>query len=118
MPVPQGAPSIPYRSRHHVALWEEVASQAVGELAGIDLVVLLLGCSNRAQHQWMCHLDLGGMRQQVIVDPAAEDRRLHRYHPWLWQTLHPAVQLASSRSNLAFLLNPATHVLYAVADRL
>ena len=39
----QRAPSIPYRSRHHVALWEEVASQAIGELAGIDLVVLLLG---------------------------------------------------------------------------
>jgi hypothetical protein len=35
-----------------VAQWEKVASQAVGELAGIDLVVLLLGCSNRAQHQW------------------------------------------------------------------
>jgi hypothetical protein len=40
--------AIPYRSRHHVALREEVAFRAVGELAGIDLVVLLLGCSNRA----------------------------------------------------------------------
>src|SRR5258705_3307473 len=111
MPVPQGAPSIPYRSRHHVALWEEVASQAVGELAGIDLVVLLLGCSNRAQHQRVSHLDLGGVRKQMIVDPAAEDRRFHRHHPGLRQRLHPAVQLASGRSDLAFLLHSATHVL-------
>src|ERR1700738_751586 len=118
MPVPQRAPSIPYRCRHHVALWEEVASQAVGELAGIELVVLLLGCSNRAQHQWMCHLDLGGMRHQVIVDPAAEDRRLHRHGPRLGQSLHPRIQLASGRPDLAFLLYPATHVLHAVADRL
>src|SRR5258707_2156907 len=96
MTVPKDESSIPYGSRHHVALWEEVASQVVGELAGIDLVVLLLlGCSNRAQHQWMCHLDLGGMRQQVIVDPAAEDRRLHRNGPRLGQSLHPAIQLAS-----------------------
>jgi hypothetical protein len=91
----EGARHIVYRCRHHVALREEVASQAVGELAGIDLVVLLLGCSNRAQHQWMCRLDLGGMRQQVIVDPAAEDRRLHRHGPRLGQSLHPTIQLVS-----------------------
>jgi hypothetical protein len=70
MPVPQGAPSIPYRCRHHVALREEVASQAVGDLAGIDLVVLLLGRCNRSQHQRVSHLDLGGVRKQMIVDPA------------------------------------------------
>src|SRR5467141_3322570 len=96
MPVPQRAPSIPYRSRHHVALWEEVASQAVGELAGIDLVVLLLlGCSNRAQHQRVSHLDLRSMGKQMIVDPAAEDRRLHRHGPRLGQSLYPTIQLAS-----------------------
>src|SRR5260370_17333081 len=66
----------------------------------------------------MCHLDLGGMRQQVIVDPAAEDRRLHRNGPRLGQSLHPAVQLASGRANLAFLLHSTTRVLHAVADRL
>src|SRR5271170_8362661 len=118
MPVPQRAPSIPYRSRHHVALWEEVASQAVGELAGIDLVVLLLGCSNRSQHQWMCHLDLRGVWKQVIVGPAAEDRRFHRNGPRLRQSLHPTVQLAPGRPDLAFLLYPATHILHAIADRL
>jgi len=64
------------------------------------------------------HLDLSGVRKQVIVDPAAEDRSLHRYRPRLGQSLHPAVQFASVRSNLAFLLGPATHVLHAVADRL
>ena len=101
-----------------MALWEEVASQAVGDLDGIDLVVLLLGCSNRAQHQRVCHLDLRGVWKQVIVDPAAEDRRFHRNGPRLRQRLHPTVQLAPGRPDLAFLQNPATHVLHAVADRL
>jgi hypothetical protein len=118
MPVPQGAPSIPYCCGHHVELRKKVASQAVGDLAGIDLVVLLLGCSNRAKHQWVSHLDLRGMWQQMIVDPAAKDRRLHRHHPWLGQSLHPAVQLSPGRPDLAFLLDPGTHVLHAVADRL
>src|SRR5437667_2484960 len=109
MPVPQRAPSISYLSGHHVALREEIASQAVGDLAGIDLVVLLLGRCNRSQHQRMSHLDLGGVWKQMIVDPAAEDRRLHGNTPWLRQCLHPTVQLASRRSNLAFLLHSATH---------
>jgi hypothetical protein len=32
-----------------MALWKEVASRAVGDLAGIDLVVLFLGYSDRPQ---------------------------------------------------------------------
>jgi hypothetical protein len=79
---------------------------------------LLPGRCNRSQHQRMSHLDLGGVRKQMIVDPAAEDRRLHGNTPWLRECLHPTVQLASGRSNLAFLLYPATRVLHAVADRL
>jgi hypothetical protein len=58
------------------------------------------------------------VRKQVIVDSAAEDLRFHRDRPRLGQSLHPAIQLAPSRPDLAFLLNPATHVLHAVADRL
>ena len=34
-----------------MALREEIAAQAVGELTGINLVVLLLGRCNRTQHQ-------------------------------------------------------------------
>jgi hypothetical protein len=38
-------------------------SQAVGDLAGIDLVVLLLGRCNRSQHQRVSRLNLRGMRE-------------------------------------------------------
>ena len=41
-----------------MALRKEVASQAVGDLAGIDLVVLLLGRSDSPQHQRMRDLNL------------------------------------------------------------
>jgi hypothetical protein len=61
---------------------------------------------------------IADMRKQMVLDPAPEDRRLHARTPWLGQSLHPAVQLASRPSDLAFPLNPATHVLHAVADRL
>src|SRR5258707_4651984 len=61
----------PISSAHVSAV---IASQAVGELAGIDPVVLLLGCSNRTQHQWMCHLDLGSRRMVPEVGFAAELR--------------------------------------------
>ena len=101
-----------------MALGKKIASQTVGDLTGIDPIVLLLSCRNRSQHQGMSHLDLRGMRKEMVVDPAAEDRCFHANTPWLRQSLHPAIQLAPSRSNLAFLLNPATHVLHAVADRL
>jgi hypothetical protein len=101
-----------------VTLRQEIAAQTVSDLACVDLVVLLLGRCNRPQHQGVSHLDLGGVRKQMIVDPAAEDRRLHRHRPRLGQSLHPAVQLTSGRSDLTFLLHSATHVLHAVADRL
>ena len=66
-----------------MALGQEVTAQAVGNLAGIDLVVLLLGCCDRSQHQRMRHLHLLGVRKQMIVDPAREDRRFHGDHPRL-----------------------------------
>jgi hypothetical protein len=53
----------------------------------------------------------------VIVDPTAEDRRFHRNGPRLGQSLHPAVQLASGRSDFAFPVDLTTRVLHSVADR-
>jgi hypothetical protein len=45
MPVAESAPSIPYLCGHHVALREKVASQAVGDLAGIDLAFFFLAAA-------------------------------------------------------------------------
>jgi hypothetical protein len=39
--------AIPDLHRNHVELRQKITAQAVGELAGIDLVVLLLGRCNR-----------------------------------------------------------------------
>ena len=39
--IAQGSASIANLGRCHVALWQEVAAQAVGDLAGINLIVLL-----------------------------------------------------------------------------
>lgn len=74
----------------HVAFRQEVAAQAVGDLARIDAVVLLRGC-NGSQHQRVCHLHMVGMRKQVIIGPAAEHRGLHRHCPRLRQETHPLV---------------------------
>ena len=41
--VAQASASIANRGGCHVALWQEVTAQAVGDLAGIDPIVLLLG---------------------------------------------------------------------------
>lgn len=66
-------------SRGHVALGKEITTKTVGDLAGIDLVVLPLGRRNSSQHQGMSNLHLLGMRKQVVVDPPGEDRRLYGY---------------------------------------
>jgi hypothetical protein len=44
--VPQDSASVADLGRGHVALEQEVTAQAVGSLAGVDSVVLLLGCRN------------------------------------------------------------------------
>jgi len=81
--VPQDSASVADLGGSYVALGQEVTAQAVGNLAGIDSVVLLLGCGDRSQHQRMCHLHLPGVRKQVIVDPAREDHRFHSHYPRL-----------------------------------
>src|SRR5271163_585685 len=101
-----------------MALGQEVASQAVANLACIDAVVLLLGCRDRPQHQRMRHLHSRCMGQQVIVDPACEHRRFHGHGPRCWQGLHPLVELNPGRRNGAFRMHLAAYVLHAIADRL
>src|SRR5207247_6915914 len=91
---------------------------AVRELAGIDLIVLLLGSGDRPQHQRMRYLHCGCVRLQMIVDPAAEDRRFHGSRPRLRKCLQPGVQLPARRANLALLVNLTAGILYAIADRL
>jgi hypothetical protein len=83
--VTQGASSLPDLHRCHIALRQEVAAQAVGDLACIDAIVLLLRDGNRTQHQGMSHLHRCRMRSKVVVDPAREHRRFHRYRPRLGQ---------------------------------
>ena len=101
-----------------MALWQEVAAQAVGDFASINLIILLLGGCDGAQHQRMRYLYLLSVRQQMIVDPAGENRCFHRHGPWLGKSLHPAVQFPARRPNFAFLVDLAARILHAIADRL
>jgi hypothetical protein len=91
--VAQRSAPVPDLSRGHMALRQKITTKAVGYLTGIDLVVLPLRRGDSTQHQRMCHLHLFRVRNQVIVNPAGEDRRFHGDHPGLRQRLDPAVQL-------------------------
>src|SRR5271165_7248753 len=66
----------------------------------------------------MRHLHLLSVRQQMIVDPAGKNRCLHSNCPWLRKSLYPRVQFPPCCSDLAFLVDLATRILYAIADRL
>ena len=117
-PVAQYTAPVPDLGRSHVALGKKVTAQAIGDLACINLVVLLLGRSNRSKHQRMRNLHLLGMRKQMIVNPSREDRRFHGDRPGLWQGVNPGIQLAPGRSDLAFPVHLTSRILHAVADRL
>jgi hypothetical protein len=82
---------VPDLGRCHVALGQEIAAQAVGDLAGIDLVVLPLRRCNGPQHQRVRHLHLFGMGKQMVVNPAREDRRFHGDNPGLRKGSDPRV---------------------------
>ena len=43
-----------------------------------SLSVFFLAAANRAQHQWICHLNLCRMWMEMIVDPTGKNRRFHR----------------------------------------
>jgi hypothetical protein len=118
MPIAQGTAPIPNLGGSHVAFRQEVAAQAVGDLAGIDPIVLLFRRGDRTQHQWVRYLHLLGVRKQVIIDPPGEDRRLHRHDPWLRKSLYPQIQFPACCSDRPFPVNLATRILYAVANRL
>ena len=63
--------------------------QAVGDLVGIDAVVLFPRRCNGPQHQWMRYFHRGRMRPEVNVDPTGEDGGFHRYRPRPRERLHP-----------------------------
>src|SRR5271169_2300403 len=65
----------------------------------------------------MRHLYLGRVGQQMIIDPAREDRGFHGYAPGLRKSLHPVVQFASRGSDLAFPQDLPTRILDTIADR-
>ena len=116
--VAQGSTSIANRCGCHVAFWQKVAAQTVGDLAGIDPIVFLLGRGDGTQHQWMRYFHLLSMRRQMIVDPAGENRCFHCHRPRLRKCLHPVVQFPSRCPNLAFVVNLTAGILDTVADRL
>ena len=58
------------------------------------------------------------LRKQIIIDPAGEDRRLHRHDPWLRECLDPPIQLIPGCSDRPFPVDLTARILYAVADRL
>jgi hypothetical protein len=101
-----------------VALRQEVTAQALGDLAGIDPIVLLLGRSDGAQHQGMRYLHLLSMGEEMIVNPAGKNRGFHRDRLRLRKRLHPAVEFAARCPNLALSVNLTARILDAVADRL
>jgi len=114
--IPQRPSPFTNRSRCHVALGQEIAAQAVANLAGIDAIVLLFCCSDGAQHQGMCHFQCSCVRLEVIVDPAGEHGCFHRRGPRLWQRLHPVIQVHACGGKLSFGIDLATAVLHAVTD--
>jgi len=63
--VAQGVPPFAERSGSHVAPRQKIAAQTVGNLLGVDAIVLLLRGGNGAQHQGMRDLQRSRMRPQV-----------------------------------------------------
>jgi len=118
MPVPEGSSPFSNLGCRHVALWKEIAAQAISDLASIDTVILLFCCRDRPQHEGMSDLRRGSVWLQMIIDPAREDGRLHGYCPWLRKSLDPDVEFPTSRADLPFLANSAAHIFDTVADGL
>ena len=96
VPLSQRSSSVPDLRRGHVAFWQEITPHTVGDLAGIDPVVLLLGCGNGSEHQRMRHLHPLGVRKQMVIDPPGKDRRFHGDRAGLRHSPNPAVQFAAS----------------------
>jgi hypothetical protein len=81
--VAECSPSVSSLGRCHVALRQEIAAQAVGDLAGVNAIIFLLGGCDRSQHQRVRYFDLCRMRMEMIVDPAGKNRCFHSHRPGL-----------------------------------
>ena len=101
-----------------MALRQEVTAQAVGDLAGINPVILLLGRGDGTKHQRMCDLDLFSVWQKMIVNPARENCRLHGNHPGLRKRSYPGVQFQSARSDLALSMDLTAGIFDAITNPL
>src|ERR1700735_1765911 len=66
----------------------------------------------------MRYLHRAGVRPQMVINPACENRRFHRDGAGLGKGSDPRVQFAPGRTNLAFPVHTASRVLHAIADRL
>jgi hypothetical protein len=100
----------------HMALWQEVAAQTIGDLPASIRSFFFLAAAIRAQHQWMRHFHLGRMGKQVIVDPAGEYSGFHCHGPRLRYCLHPGIEFASGRPHFAFAVDVTAGVLDAIAN--
>jgi hypothetical protein len=54
----------------------------------------------------------------MFIGPAGEDRRLHRYDPWLLECFDPRVQLIPRCPDRSFPVDLTARILYALVDRL
>jgi len=109
--IAQGAAPIPNLCGDHLAFRQEVAAQAVSDLAGIDPVV-----RDRSQHYWMRDLHLCSMRKQMIVDPAREDACFHCHCPGLCKILHQYIQFVARCSDRSLSMDLTARILYAISD--
>src|SRR5882757_3294307 len=114
--VAQRAPPFANRGRGHVALRQEIAAQAIANLAGVNAVVLFLCRRDGPQHQGVCYFQRGCMRLEVIVDPAGEHGRFHRRAPRLRECFDPEVKVSACGGKRSFGVHLATAVLYTVTD--
>jgi hypothetical protein len=101
-----------------VALGQKITPETVGDLAGIDAIVLPLGCRIARSISGCATFTLLGAGKQMIINLAGEDRRFHGDHARLRQRPDPSVQLAPGRADLAFSVYTTSRVLDAIADRL
>ncbi len=75
--------------REHVDRRQEIAAKQVGDHRGVDAIGLFLGAADRLHSRRIAHLQIGGKRLQMMVDPVAYKRCLHGAGPGLRQSFSP-----------------------------
>jgi hypothetical protein len=116
--IAQRSPPLANLERVHVALGQEVAAQAIGDLSGVDAIIFLLGGGDRLQHHGMRYFHCCSVRFQVIVDPAGKDRRFHRRRPRLRKRFHPVIEVSACCRHFALLVNLSNRIFDAETDAL